>query len=243
MTVAQARQFYAEHTGKPFFENLTNFIASDVVVGMELVSENAVAKWRELMGPTNPIQAKTEAPNSIRAYFGTEGTHNAVHGSDSATSANRELAYFFSLPGSTAVLNNCSCCVIKPHAFFHSGKIINTILEEGFEISAMILLYLDKPTSEEFFEIYKGVLPEFTAMIDHVTSGPCVVMEIRQENAVASFRRLAGPLDPQVAKELRLGSIRSTYGLDRVQNAVHCTDLPEDGVLECEYFFRILTGR
>ena len=80
MTLSQARQFYAEHTGKPFFEDLVNFISSDVVVGMELVAENAVPRWRELMGPTNPLIAKSEAPNSLRAIFGTQGPHNAVHG-------------------------------------------------------------------------------------------------------------------------------------------------------------------
>ena len=243
MTLTQTRQFYAEHTGKPFFEDLTNFISSDVVVGLELIAENAIARWRELIGPTNPIVAKTEAPNSIRAIFGTEGTHNAVHGSDSPSSANRELSFFFSLPGSPAVLNNCSCCVIKPHAFYSTGKIINMVLEEGFEVSAMMMVHMDKPTAEEFLEIYKGVLPEFTAVVDHITSGPCIVMEIRQENVVNSFRQLVGPIDPEVAKHLRPNTIRSRYGADRVMNAVHCTDLPEDGTLECEYFFRILSGR
>lgn len=243
MSVTQSRQFYAEHAGKPFYEDLTNFIASDVVVGLELIAENAVARWRELMGPTNPNTAKVEAPNSIRALFGTEGTHNAVHGSDSATSANRELNFFFSLQGSTAVLNNCTCCIIKPHAFFQAGKIINFILEEGFEISAMMFVHLDKPSAEEFLEIYKGVLPEFTGIVEHITSGPSIVLEIRQENVVPAFRQLAGPLDPEVAKHLRGNTIRANFGVDRVSNAVHCTDLPEDGVLECEYFFRILAGR
>ena len=243
MSVSQSRQFYAEHAGKPFFEDLTNFIASDVVVGMELVAENAVQRWRELMGPTSPLVAKSDAPNSLRALFGTEGTHNAVHGSDSATSASRELNFFFSLPGSSAVLNNCACCIIQPHAFFQAGKIINMILEDGFEISAMMLIHLDKPSAEEFLEIYKGVLPEFTAIVDHITSGPCIALEIRQENVVPSLRQLVGPLDPEVAKHLRSSTIRANFGVDRVMNAVHCTDLPEDGVLECEYFFRILAGR
>jgi nucleoside-diphosphate kinase len=107
----------------------------------------------------------------------------------------------------------------------------------------MIMVNLDKPTAEEFLDVYKGVLPEFTALVDHLTSGPCIAMEVRQENVVSSFRQLAGPLDPEVAKHLRPNTLRAGYGSDRVLNAVHCTDLPEDGVLECEYFFRILAGR
>lgn len=54
------------------------------------------------------------------------------------------------------------------------------ILEEGFEISAMEMFYLDKPTAEEFFEIYKGVFPEYMQIIDHVSSGgPVIALEIR----------------------------------------------------------------
>ena len=195
------------------------------------------------MGPTNPILARTDAPNSLRALFGTEGTHNAVHGSDSAASASRELNFFFGLGGSTAVVNNCTCCIIKPHALLFTGKIINAILEDGFEISAIILINLDKPSAEEFLEIYKGVLPEYVQMVDQLSSGPCIVMEVRQENVVSSFRQFVGPIDPEVAKDLRPNSLRAQFGVDRVQNGLHCTDLNEDGVLECEYFFRILTGR
>jgi nucleoside-diphosphate kinase len=243
MTPAQAQEFYGEHRGKPFYETLVQFITSDVVVGMELVGENAVQRWRDLIGPTNSITAKSTSPNSLRAQFGTDGSRNAVHGSDAVTSANRELNFFFNLPGSSAILNNCTCCVIRPHAMESAGQIIDRILDEGFEISALQNFHLDKPTAEEFFEVYKGVLPEFVPMVDHMTSGPCIALEIRQENAVQSFRELCGPLDPEVARHLRPNTIRAQYGLDRVRNGVHCTDLPEDGVLECEYFFRILQNK
>ena len=64
-------------------------------------------------------------------------------------------------------------------------------------------------------------------------------MEIRQENAVKSFRELCGPMDPEIAKNLRPNTIRARFGTDRIRNAIHCTDLPEDGVLESEYFFSI----
>ena len=64
------------------------------------------------------------------------------------------------------------------------------ILDEGFEISAMEMFNLDKPTVEEFLEVYKGVLPEFVPLCEHLTTGPCIVMEIRQENAVEAFRKL-----------------------------------------------------
>lgn len=68
-------------------------------------------------------------------------------------------------------------------------------------------------------------------------------MEVRQENVVESLRKLVGPNDPEIAKTLRPDTIRARYGEDRVCNAMHCTDLPEDGVIECEYFFSILQGQ
>ena len=118
----------------------------------------------------------------MRALFGTDGTKNAVHGSDSGPSWKRETDFFFSgNMKTTAFFNNCTCCVIKPHAVASgdAGKIIDIILEEGFEISAMEMFTLDKPTAEEFFEVYKGVLPEFVAMIEQMTTGPCIALEIR----------------------------------------------------------------
>ena len=89
MTEQDAQQFYAEHKGKPFFNKLVEHISSDLVVGLELVADDCIAKWRKLLGPTSPAQAKKESPNSIRAKFGTEGPLNAAHGSDSASSAQR----------------------------------------------------------------------------------------------------------------------------------------------------------
>lgn len=106
---------------KGFFPELSAFVQSDVVVGMELVKENAVEQWRQLIGPTNSLKAKTDVPNSLRALFGTDGQKNAVHGSDSLQSMKREMAFWFgestkaSLMKTTALLNNCSLCIIKPH--------------------------------------------------------------------------------------------------------------------------------
>ena len=91
MTPQDAEKFYAEHKGKPFFKGLVEQMSSDLVVGLELVADNCVAKWRQLLGPTSPSQAKQESPKSIRALYGEEGPKNAAHGSDSSSSASREL--------------------------------------------------------------------------------------------------------------------------------------------------------
>jgi nucleoside-diphosphate kinase len=92
LTRERCEGFYAEHTGKPFFEGLVSFMSSGPAMLLALTGENAIAAARELMGDTNPDAA---APGTIRADFADNMTENAVHGSDSPASAERELAYHF----------------------------------------------------------------------------------------------------------------------------------------------------
>src|SRR4029450_12718773 len=87
-----AERHYAEHSEKPFFGELVEFITSGPVVVAILRGEDAIAVLRRLMGTTDPAKADR---GTIRGDFGTEITHNLVHGSDSETSAARELALFF----------------------------------------------------------------------------------------------------------------------------------------------------
>ena len=87
-----ASRHYAEHTEKPFFGELVDFITSGPVVAMEWSGESAVSVSRTLMGGTNPAGA---APGTIRGDLATVITHNIVHGSDSLESAERELGIFF----------------------------------------------------------------------------------------------------------------------------------------------------
>eukprot|EP00826_Nyctotherus_ovalis_P050189 TRINITY_DN612_c0_g2_i8.p1 TRINITY_DN612_c0_g2~~TRINITY_DN612_c0_g2_i8.p1 ORF type:complete len:117 (-),score=49.59 TRINITY_DN612_c0_g2_i8:268-597(-) len=82
------------------------------------------------------------------------------------------------------------------------------VLEEGFEISALEMYKLNKTTAEEFFDVYKEVLPEYTPIVEHIITGPVVVMEVRQENVVQALRNLVGPNDPEIARQLRPNTIR-----------------------------------
>lgn len=89
---AEAEGFYAEHRERPFFKDLVDFMMSGPVMIQVLEGENAIAKNRELMGATNPKEA---AKGTIRADFAESIDANAVHGSDSPTSAVKEIAFFF----------------------------------------------------------------------------------------------------------------------------------------------------
>ncbi len=92
MTRETAERHYAEHEGKPFFEELVAFITSGPLVAMALEGEKAVSAARQVIGATNPIEA---SPGSIRGDYAIEVGQNMVHGSDSPESGVRELGLFF----------------------------------------------------------------------------------------------------------------------------------------------------
>ena len=92
MTKEQAEGFYAIHSERPFFEELTTFMSSGQSLVMALEKDNAVMAWRETIGATNPAEA---AKGTIRKDFATSLGENAVHGADSDENANIEIRFFF----------------------------------------------------------------------------------------------------------------------------------------------------
>lgn len=92
MTTAQAQTFYAVHKERPFFGELVEFMTSGPVVVQVLEGEDAIAKYREVMGATNPANA---AEGTVRKLFAQSVGENTVHGSDSAENAKAEIAQFF----------------------------------------------------------------------------------------------------------------------------------------------------
>lgn len=92
LSTVQAQEFYAEHKERPFFGELVTFMTSEPIVLQVLEGENAIAKYREVMGATDPAQA---AEGTIRKLFALSKGENSVHGSDSAASAQREIGLFF----------------------------------------------------------------------------------------------------------------------------------------------------
>jgi nucleoside-diphosphate kinase len=92
LTLAGAEGFYAVHRGRPFFESLTAFMSSGPVFVLALQAPDAIRRWRDLMGATDPAKAD---PGTIRREFGSSIERNATHGSDAPETAAFELGYFF----------------------------------------------------------------------------------------------------------------------------------------------------
>jgi nucleoside-diphosphate kinase len=294
MSLEEAAEFYAEHKGKPFYDGLVQFICSGTVLGMELMGINAVAAWRNLLGPTNCATARSTQPDSVRAKFGTEGVRNAAHGSDAVSSAEREIALFFKkfeknrdcfkapiitqvskenrsfpvnnvltgvsggktmVPPTTNTLirtggpkaSNFACLIIKPH-LLKSGKagealqaILDRVKDQPMAVTGIELFSLNKDEVEELMEVYKGVLPEYGLMVEEMKAGPLIAMLVQGEGMVVpTLRKICGPYDPQLARALRGDTLRSIFGTDKARNGIHCTDLEEDGPLECEFFFSVI---
>jgi nucleoside-diphosphate kinase len=93
LTKEEAGGFYAVHRERPFFKDLCEFMSSGQIVALVLEGENAILKWRDTMGATDPAKA---APGTIRKELGTSIQNNSTHGSDSPQTAAFEISYFFS---------------------------------------------------------------------------------------------------------------------------------------------------
>ncbi|XP_060947718.1 nucleoside diphosphate kinase 6 isoform X1 [Limanda limanda] len=90
-----SERFYAEHSGRFFYQRLVEFMASGPMRAYILAREEGIRHWRELMGPTKVFRARYTSPATIRGQFGLTDTRNTAHGSDSVESARREISFFF----------------------------------------------------------------------------------------------------------------------------------------------------
>ena len=125
--------------------------------------------------------------------------------------------------------------IIKPDSYRNgdTGKIIDRIIAEGFNIKEMKQLQLSKEKAEGFYDVHRE-RPFFSELVDFMCSGNCVVLSLERENAVNKWREVIGATNPEEAEE---GTIRALYGTNTGNNAVHGSDSSENGIIESNYFF------
>jgi nucleoside-diphosphate kinase len=114
-----------------------------------------------------------------------------------------------------------------------TGKAIEFIENHGFEIVRMRKTYLTRKQAEEFYAAHKGK-PFFEKLLEMMTSGPCIPMVLRKENAIEDFRKVIGNTDPTKAEK---GTLRHLYGTNVTYNTVHGSDSPESVLREMTFFF------
>merc|ERR1719478_1639632 len=130
MDNASASSFVDMQEGEGSGPEHVQHLLSDVVVVMELVGTDVVNMWQAMMGPFSPSEAQAQAPRSIRAQLGTDDVRNAVHGSADSAKAEQEVEFFFGQEWpTTALFNNCTLAIVRPHALVSSGgEIVSRIL-------------------------------------------------------------------------------------------------------------------
>lgn len=243
-----AVQFCNSKTSDDNVSLMMDTLTSGQVVVMEVLGENAIEQLKKICGPDDIDEAKKNFPASLRAQYGLDDVKCGVlYPKDSATNQ-KDLEFFFPKMNDhlkvQAKFQRSTLCIIKPHAVKEGkiGGIIKMITDNDFTITAMKMIHLDRRQSEEFYEIYKGVVGEYLQMVTQLQSGACLALEVQGqcEEVQPRFRAFCGPADAHVAKILRPKTIRATFGVDKVANAVHCTDLKEDTLLELEFFFKVL---
>ena len=142
----QAEEFYGEHNGKPFFEALVTFMTSGPIVKLILEKEGAILGWRALLGPTNSLTAKTDAPESIRAIYGIDGTQNAAHGSDSPESAAREIGLMLPTESTLAIIKSHAPDEVNP-APGGEEKVLQLLRAEGYTVSSSGIVTVEEATA------------------------------------------------------------------------------------------------
>ena len=229
LTKEQAAEFYKEHTGKDYFDSLCTHMSSGPMMALCLAREDAVEKWRDMLGPKELEVAKQQAPASWRATFSTEGAQiNPLHGSSSNEEVEKDMKFFFPVQHTLAV--------IKPTAMSEKDNILNKIKEAGFQVSLTKETHLTKEMAEQLYSQQKG--KEFFGDLANImSSGPSLFMVLSREDAVFGWRSLMGPTDPTKAKEENPNSLRAMFGKSMLENAVHGSSNPEQAKVAIQTFF------
>jgi nucleoside-diphosphate kinase len=125
--------------------------------------------------------------------------------------------------------------MLKPDAIEngHMGKIIDMIIQAGFQLKAMKLTQLTTEQAQKFYEVH-AERPFYGELVEYMTSGPIVAAILEKDNAVADFRALIGATDPAEAAE---GTIRKYYAESKGRNAVHGSDSDENAEIEGKFHF------
>ncbi|XP_072034017.1 thioredoxin domain-containing protein 3 homolog isoform X3 [Amphiura filiformis] len=247
----EAKDFYKDQEGEEHYESLVQFMSGGPSHVMVLTKgdtgEGVVHEIRALIGPKDIEVAKEEAPDSLRALYGTDKTMNALHGADSGERAARELSFFFPefvapiVPGTGPPPKvQKTLALIRPEALKeHKDSILQKIQEAGFEVCLQKEVQLTEEQAKEFYKEQEGT-PHFEDLIREMTVGPVLALGLAKEEAVQGWRKMLGPKEIEVAKTDAPDSMRAQFSLpDSSINALHGSDNPENAEKELGYFFPV----
>ncbi|XP_078392930.1 nucleoside diphosphate kinase 6 isoform X3 [Cetorhinus maximus] len=122
-----SREFYAEHSGRFFYQRVVEFMASGPMRAYILAHEDAILRWRHVMGPTRVFRARYSSPESIRGSYGLTDTRNTTHGSDSPESAAKEISFFFPEFKEQQWISTEEMSYRQGQYFYHSQKQVHLL--------------------------------------------------------------------------------------------------------------------
>lgn len=224
-----AEEFYSEQKGQPFFDDLVNEMTSGPMMVLCLAKEDAVASWRNILGPKEKDNIKDAAGTMRNEFDLAEVPVNSLHGASTPGQAEKELAKFFPMEQTVALL--------KPGLTDEQkAEITKKIEDSGFIIATK---KSEKLTEDIAKEMYKSSSdkPHYNELVSLMTSGETEVLVLSRENAIEGWREEIGDVDPSKAKESNPESLRATYGVDILNNAIHGASNKEQADHELNVLF------
>ncbi|KAM5273612.1 thioredoxin domain-containing protein 3 [Ctenodactylus gundi] len=214
LTEEAAKILCKEYENESYFETLIEKMASNPSLALVLLRDDGLQHWKELLGPSTTEQVSEYSPESLCSRFAM-GTLpvNQLYGSDSAEDAERDIRYFFPPERTLAV--------IKPHVTRKQREeILKSIKQEGFDVTLGKDVTL---TPELIQKIYYQITTKhfYRDLLEMLAEGPSLVLVLTKWNAIAEWRRLMGPVNPEEARLLSPDSIRAQFGISVLRNAVH----------------------
>ncbi|XP_059143371.1 thioredoxin domain-containing protein 6-like isoform X2 [Physella acuta] len=228
LTKEQASELYKEHEQFGFFDLLVETMSSGTLLAIGLIGDEAISVWRDALGPENVDDAMEKAPKSLRARFPGSNGMNQFHGSASVEAAEKEIAEFFPIEQTVAM--------IKPSGMEHKDEILQRIEEAGFKIVAQQEVNITQ-TKAEIMYPHKIHTEYFDDLVNSLASGVSLYLVLSREDAVDGWRREIGNVDPVQAKEENPTSLRALYGTDILNNAVHGSSTVEHAKEEIKAVF------
>ncbi|XP_055547354.1 nucleoside diphosphate kinase 7 [Wyeomyia smithii] len=223
-------------------------IPMEPFVAIELTGVDAHHRFNVLCGSDAVGQDKYSTPDSLQALYG-----NNIYSSTS----DKETEFIFDSSDvrfclrSTALLQNSTLCIIKPHIVQDSKTDFNAKtrqMSKHIKIPWIpIKINMGRPVKMIRVGVQDAARTRQQSMIMEMISGKCVALEITNKNNDGSdticwrFRDFCGPICPSVARIIRPQSLRARFGINKIMNAVYCTDLEENAEFELEYIFKFLS--
>uniref|UniRef100_A0A8I5T9R7 Thioredoxin domain-containing protein 3 n=1 Tax=Pongo abelii TaxID=9601 RepID=A0A8I5T9R7_PONAB len=210
----EAQALCKEYENEDYFNKVIENMTSGPSLALVLLRDNGLQYWKQLLGPRTVEEAIEYFPESLCAQFAMDGLPvNQLYGSDSLETAEREIQHFFPLQSTLGL--------IKPHATSEQREqILKMAKEAGFDLTQVKKMFL---TPEQIEKIYPKITGKdfYKDVLEMLSEGPSMVMILTKWNAVAEWRRLMGPTDPEEAKVLSPDSIRARFGISKLKNIVH----------------------